>query len=88
MQKNIKIKGPIAPDPNKETVEKNQGFSLDENKENVIGLGGVESRKLFIQKDGKCSASFPKEECFKCERMEICQLEKRGKRVAQDIDEW
>ena len=82
MQKSIEMKGPVAPAPNKETVEKNQGFSLDGSKENVICPGGIESKKLFIQKDGKYSASFPKEECFKCERMEICQPEKKGKRVA------
>jgi hypothetical protein len=82
MQKNIELKGPVAPAPNKETVEKNQGFSLDENKENVICPRGIESKKLFIQKDGKYSASFPQDECLKCERMEICQPEKRGKQVA------
>lgn len=81
-KKMIELKGPVAPAPKKETNEKNKGFSLDQKKENVVCPTGTESKKMFIQKGGKISASFPQEKCDKCERKEVCQPELRGKRIA------
>jgi len=81
MSKNVEMRGPVAPVPKKETTEKNQGFSLDQDKKNIICPAGIKSEKLTIKKVGTHLARFPKEECSKCERIKICQPEKKGKKV-------
>jgi len=80
-EQGINLKGPVAPIPNKEISKTNTGFSYDKEKVKVICPIGVESKKIFFQRNGKTSASFPQNECGKCERSEICQPQKRGKRV-------
>jgi len=78
-QDDIVLKGPVA-EASKKSEEKNKGFEIREKEERVICPQGIESSKFKHQKNKNISAVFPKEECFKCSRREVCKPEPRGKR--------
>jgi hypothetical protein len=82
-KQSIELKGPVAPLPKKEKLEKNKGFEFDEWKKVVICPMKVCSRKCIMRPgDGEhIAATFPQSECVTCTRKNICQPEVRGKRI-------
>jgi hypothetical protein len=77
-EKGIEIKGPVAP-VTKQKQEKDEGFAINIELQNVICPKGVESKHFHIDPSGRIKASFPKENCLNCSRKEICQPQPRGK---------
>jgi len=82
----IHLKGPVAPKPNKKTLEKNKGFKFIKEETKVICPTGIESKRCGYRKNNVISASFPQHECSSCNRKPICMPEKRGKCIQQRVE--
>jgi transposase len=82
-EKGIDLKGPVAPKPNKEINDCNKGFEVLEDEETVLCPEGKRSKKYTIQKSGRVTASFSKEDCNNCQRKDICNPQTNGKKICK-----
>jgi hypothetical protein len=81
-EKSIDLKGPVIP-VTKEKTEKDLGFKIDIESQNVICPAGTESKKFHILPSGKVDASFLKNVCNICNRKDVCKPQPRGKIYSQ-----
>ncbi len=81
-EKDVELKGPVAPIPQKEAEEKNQGFVADIPGQKIICPGSHESKKFAVWENGKVAGSFHAKHCFACVRQFTCLPESRGKRIS------
>ena len=84
-EKEIEIKGPVAP-VTKKKQEKDEGFIINIELQNVICPEGIESKHFHFDPIGRINASFPKKDCLACSRREICQPQPKGKIYEQRLE--
>lgn len=77
----VDLKGPVCPVPGEKFNAKNSGFAANSEEMTIACPSGKKTRIESQWSDGRVAATFDKETCNDCNRVDTCQPGSNGKRI-------